>query len=154
MQIQSGVSAPIFQSPQSHSEDQKQSLNDVIAQYDPSDLSDEEAKTLVNEISELGISRGEDLTTALSEAGFDPKGLADQAGFGRGDGPPPPPPSVSGLGNKGAESDEVQALLSIVNELRVNIEENGVEGDFSELLTAALEDAGIDTTTPIVDFRA
>ena len=152
MYIQTGGAATPLQSSQPLSDDQKQMLNEALTQYDATNLSNEDAKSLVSEISGLGISKGDALTTALTDAGFDPKDLADKAGLSRGEGPPPP--ATNGLESKGPDSDEVQALLSIVNDLRVKVEEGGAEGDFATLLSAALDEAGIDTTKPIVDFRA
>lgn len=153
MQIQSDALSFLFQSQPSLTAEQKTALNDVIAKYDASDLSDDDAKALVEEISELGVSKGDDLTAALTDAGIDPKALAEQAGIGRGEGPPPPPATALG-GSKGPESEEVKTLLSIVESLRESTEENGTEEFFGSLLAEALQEAGIDTSSPIVDFRA
>lgn len=152
MQIQSGLTAGLFQSSQSLTDAQKTSLAEVIGQYDADDLSDEDAKALVSEISGLGISAGSDLNTALSDAGIDPKGLADQAGIGRGDGPPSPL-TPSALGTT-PDSKEVQTLLAIMQDLRAQTEAEGTQDDFTALLTQALEDAGYDLSEPNVDFRA
>lgn len=150
------------------SETQQQGLDDLLSIYDAETLSDEDARSLVEGIRDLEIQRGAALTEALGSAGFDARELAAQAGIagkpGGGGGPggaggPPPAGGGGGgpggaQGSKGPDSAAVQALQSIVEQLEEEASETDADTDFSSLLQQALEDAGIDTSQPILDFRA
>lgn len=138
---------------QSLTDAQKQGLDDVLSNYDAENLSDSDAKEIVSQIEELGITKGQGLASALDDVGIDARELAELAGIGgaegKGDRPPPPP----GGGPKGPDEAAIATLQSVVEQLQASVDANDEDVDFGTMLTQALEDAGLDTSSPIVDYR-
>ncbi len=154
--------------------DQQQGLDDVLSNYDTKNLSDDDAKAVVEAIKELGLQPGRGLAQALSGAGIDARELAQQAGLGapgeggtgggKGQGGPggsggggrpggPNGPGGSG-GVQGPDSAAVQTLQSVVEQLQDALSESDDDTtDFTSLLLEKLDEAGVDTSAPIVDFR-
>lgn len=58
---------------QTFTDEQKSNLEEILAQYDSEDITDEEMRSMLDEIKEAGIGPGEDLKNALEEAGFELK---------------------------------------------------------------------------------
>jgi len=85
--------------------------------------------------------------------GIDAKALGDQAGGGLGGaggrGKGGPPPAGAGQGAKGLDSAAIETLQSVVEQLQ---EATETEEDFSLVLLESLEAAGLDTSSPIVDY--
>lgn len=149
---------------------QKQALDSLLSDVDAENLSDDEAKALVSGIQEAGISEGRGLAQALGAAGIDARGLAEQAGLGpKGAGGAAGPEGAAGGGRppgggggpggaggpqggsptEGADEASVQIMQSIVDQLSEYTEEE----DYQNILQAALEEAGLDPSQPIVDLR-
>ncbi|MCG3268868.1 hypothetical protein [Yoonia sp. I 8.24] len=153
--IQGGMAPMAGMTPkaQSLTDTQKQGLEDVLSNYDVENLSDSDAKEIVSQIEELGIAKGQGLASALGDAGIDARGLAEQAGIGGAEGnggrPPPPP----GGGPKGPDEASISTLQSVVEQLQASVDASDEDVDFGTMLTQALEDAGLDTSSPIVDYR-
>lgn len=125
------------------SEDQKSGLAEVLSGYDPKGLSQDDARSMVSQISELGIRSGRGLSRALADAGFDAQNLARAARIRR---PAPPPDAVVyDIHNRPA----VKVLKEVVSSLQ-----GTDEATFKAQLAAKLDAAGIDGTKPVVDFRA
>jgi hypothetical protein len=139
---------------QSLTDTQKQGLDDVLSNYDVENLSDSDAKEIVSQIEELGIAKGQGLASALGDVGIDARDLAEQAGIGsaegNGDRPPPPPP---GGGPKGPDEAAISTLQPVVEQLQASVDASDEDVDFETMLTQALDDAGLDTSSPIVDYR-
>ncbi|MEP2920765.1 hypothetical protein [Sulfitobacter sp.] len=155
MTIQGGMPAQnsYGQNASGLSDTQKAGLAQALQNYDVENLSDEDAKGLVSQIDELGIEAGRDLTAALGSVGIDAKALGDQAGGGPGGaggrGKGGPPPAGAGQGAKGPDSAAIETLQSVVEQLQ---EATETEEDFSLVLLESLEAAGLDTSSPIVDY--
>lgn len=136
------------------SDAQKTGLTEALAKIDVENISDEDATALVSAITELGVEAGRDLTSFLGGAGIDAKALGDQAGAA---GPPgggrAGPPGGGGGGGpqgaKGPDSAAIETLQSVVEQLQ---EETETDEDFSLVLLESLEAAGLDTSSPIVDY--
>ena len=148
------------QGAKSLSDTQKQGLEEVLANYDPKNLSDDDAKSLVAQIKDVGLQPGRGLSEALGSVGIDARGLAQQAGLGDQGGPgggKGGPGGVGGPGGgpgaKGPDSAAVQTLQSVVEQLKASMSDGDSEEDFAALLLQKLEEAGLDTSEPILDFR-
>lgn len=137
------------------SNEQSEKLSSLLETYDSDSLSDDDAKKLVSEIKELGIQPGSDLTNALSESGIDARGLADQAGVGKGgEGGRPPPPHGGGQGSKGVESVD-DAAVSLISDAVAAYEESTDETEsLQSILLSAMEEAGYDASEPLISFYA
>lgn len=138
-------------------DEQVQGLDDLMSNYDTDDLTDADAQTIVTSISELGITPGKELASALAGYGVDARELGDQAGVGRPEGPPP----GGGKGGKGGGEDATagvdDAALSVLESLLEALEDSEetdetTETDFSALLQSELEAAGLDPTQSIMDI--
>nr|WP_067290331.1 hypothetical protein [Marinobacterium profundum] len=103
----SGVSgaAPMaaFQSQSSNntaslSAEQRQLIEETLAEFDPDQLTEADALSIVEAFAEAGIQPGREMAQVMSSAGFDAQSIGDLAGMGgaqqRGT-PPAPPPSQS-----------------------------------------------------------
>lgn len=83
--------------------EQQTLIEETLANYDASSLSESDAQEIVKIFNEAGIEPSKEFESALSSIGFDAKEIGDLAGVGREDagatgggrpagGPPPPPP--------------------------------------------------------------
>jgi len=96
-------------------------ISSVLSNYDSSNLSSEDAFSIVSSFKEAGIKPSESLAKAMESEGFDAKEVGDLAGVkGSGGMPPPPPPPPSG--SKQEETD----ISSLLDEL-LSIEEDQEE---------------------------
>ena len=130
MQINATNMTQMFQSTFSSSSrgnslslDQQTLIEETLANYDASSLSESDAKEIVEIFSEAGIEPSKELESALSSVGFDAKEIGDLAGVGReGGGPPgggrpaggPPPPT---------SEEEVLTITELLESLLEEAEE-------------------------------
>jgi len=92
---------------------QLETISSTLEQYDSSNLSSEDASSIVEAFEEAGIQPSEALVTAMEAEGFDAKEVGNMAGVGGpqgGGGMPPPPPSEEEVSEV---SDLLDTLLSI-----------------------------------------
>lgn len=134
--------------------EQSEKLSTLLESYDADSLSDKDAKNLVSEIQELGITPGSDLASALGASGINASALAEQAGIGKGgegDRPPPPPPPSDGQGVASVDDTAVSLISDAVAAYQVSDDETAT---LQSILEAAMEDAGYDTSKPLISFYA
>lgn len=150
----SGFSSGVSQAQQQTlSTEQQEELSEILSEYDASDLSDEDASSIVSQIEELGISAGSALETALADAGFDARTIGDQAGVGEAGGMGGPG-GAGGPGQQSGESTVDETLLDVLSEaLDAYDSTEDDASSFVEMLTAKLDEAGYDTTKPLFDLR-
>lgn len=128
--------------------DQSNSLKELLAEYDAENLTTSDAKDIVTQIQELGIRPGASLAEGLKDAGFDPEGLRQQAGIEG-----PRGPNGSGGPSQGLSQESVAALETLQSILSEYEGETLDDTDWQSIMEQ-LEEAGVDTSRPIVDFRA
>ncbi|MEP1144194.1 MAG: hypothetical protein ABJH52_10780 [Henriciella sp.] len=143
----SQLSSQSLQSQASLSEEQQSSIADVLAKYDPDNVSESDAQNIVSSIQELGISPGTVLTQAMQASGFDAKSIGDAAGV-KGD-RPPPPPGGGQMGGKGSVDTEALAALQLFLD---QYEGSDITEEDWSSITTALEEQGFDTNRPFVDL--
>ena len=100
-------------------EDQKQTVSDIISKYDSSNISDSDFRSMMSEIHDAGITPSRDLRNMVEEAGFTmPEGNGPQGVKGEGR-PPKPSESVLNLMNK-IETGEIseEDMLSYIQNLQ------------------------------------
>lgn len=130
------------------SEEQKSAAEEILAQYDPDSLSDDDVDAIKQQLRDAGVGPSRDLKDLLQEAGFDaeqfkPKGPDGSAGGPGGPGGPPPPPA-------GLSEDSLKTLASIFEAYDA---ENLTEDDLTEI-QQKLIDAGIFGKGNVVDQQA
>lgn len=137
---------------QSLSNDQQSLIEETIAQYDIENLTEDEAKNIVQTFAEAGIRPGQAMEDAIAQAGGDAKEIGDIAGAQgpKGNGPPPPPPSG---GNDDIESLEVSSIVEYLEELMAEKDLTELsETDKEEMYTQVIEHFGLNQGENLVNL--
>lgn len=102
-------SAQSFQGPrpQPITEDQKEFVESALAEFDPDNLTEDDAQAIVEAFKDAGIQPGKELAELMAEAGFDAKEVGDLAGVR----PPGPPPGGQGAIGGPIFTDEMLGTL-------------------------------------------
>lgn len=151
--IAQGLTSNLYKQSTKLNEEQTAKVAELLSHVGTGNLKDSTAQTVVAEAKELRLISNSDLASALAEAGIDTSGLSKQAGqglMGRPEGPPPPPPPPQE--SKGiATVDEaiVELIAQAVEDYDVSQEGQTTLG---EAVLATLEEAGYDSSQPLIDF--
>ncbi len=101
---------------------QLETITSTLEQFDGSNLSSDDASSIVEAFKEAGIQPSEELASAMEAEGFDAKEVGEMAGVsgpqGGGGMPPPPPPT-------GEEESSVSSLLDTL--LSLEEDEDGTD---------------------------
>ncbi|MGB0468276.1 MAG: hypothetical protein ACPGF7_12215 [Pontibacterium sp.] len=102
---------------QSLSSDNLQLVEQTLAEFDPDNLTATDAVNIVEMFADAGIQPGQELASAMADAGFDAKSVGDLAGVegpqqGGAPGGPPPPPSTQSLNISEDMLESLNELLS------------------------------------------
>jgi uncharacterized protein (UPF0335 family) len=122
--------------PQPLSQEQRSAIDDTLSQYDPENLTQEEAASIVETFNEMGIQPGREMMEAMSASGFDAKAVGDLAGLqgpGQDGGqmmPKGPPPQLD-------ISDE---MLQELNGLLTDYYSNELSEDEKETTLSAIKE--------------
>ena len=81
-EVPSGSTSDTSTSSSSTSSSQSDTISSILAEYDASNLSESDAKSIVSAFQEAGIEPSEELVSAMAEAGFDAKEVGTLAGVG------------------------------------------------------------------------
>ncbi|MDO6721244.1 hypothetical protein Q4575_17675 [Psychrosphaera sp. 1_MG-2023] len=141
---------------QSLTADQKTQISDVLGQFDPENLTEADAKSIVEAFSEAGITPGSGLASAMGELGYDAKTVGDLANVEqRGNRPPPPPPPSGST----QSSDELSSLVEYFTELmEEKLAESGEtelsDNDKQSILAQLYDKFGIDEGKSIINTVA
>ena len=133
---------------ESLTQDQKNTIESVLNQFDPNNLSDEDAISIVSAFNDANIQASAELKNTMESFGFDARKVGEQAGVERqsngGQGMPPPPQN-SGINQENFELlqsilEQYEDLSKLSDQDKVNLSE--------ELLQAGLLEPGalINTT--------
>lgn len=140
-QISSSMSMGNMQGPpprQPLTDEEKQTIQDILASYDLDSITEEDAKEIFQAFKDAGITPTAGMKEAIEEAGFDAEELR-KMGMSQGAGAPPPPPQQS----SGIDTDLLQSLQDILNQYDL---ENLTSEDKTSLVSA-LQDAGLLNST-------
>ncbi|MBU2881724.1 hypothetical protein KO525_11940 [Psychrosphaera sp. B3R10] len=141
---------------QSLTADQKTQISDVLGQFDPENLTESDAKSIVEAFSEAGITPGSGLASAMGELGYDAKTVGDLANVEQQGNRPPPPPPPSGSAQS---SDELSSLVEYFTELmEEKLAESGEtelsDNDKQSILAQLYDKFGIDEGKSIINTVA
>ncbi|OIQ42458.1 MAG: hypothetical protein BM560_08580 [Roseobacter sp. MedPE-SWde] len=151
--IAQGLTSNLYKQSTKLNEEQTAKVAELLSHMGTGNLKDSTAQTVVAEAKELRLISNADLAAALAEAGIDTSELSKQTGqglMGRPESPPPPPPPPQE--SKGiATVDEaiVELIAQAVEDYDVSQEE---ETTLGEAVLATLEEAGYDSSQPLIDF--
>ena len=138
MQMQPPPSQPL-------SEEQENALQDILANYDLENITQEELDSLHAEMEEAGIPRSRETMQIMTEAGLDFSAMAPPEGS-----PPPggmPPGGAGGPGGVGgteesSESSTASTLMDLINQIQTGeADESDLEdflGQFKQALTSSV----------------
>ena len=114
--VSSGANFQPMQRPQAEplTSEQTELMNETLAQFDPENLTAEDAQSIMQTFMDAGIQPGQEMEAIMAEAGFD---AAEVGELGRPEGerplgPPPPPPSGNSL-----EQVDTEEVVSYLDEL-------------------------------------
>ncbi len=128
------------------SEDQKTTVASILENYDPSAVSEEDAKSILQALREAGVPPGKGLEQALGDAGFDFKSMRTAAFGDR----PPPGGFQGGEGQTASVSSQaLEALRSILDQYDLS----NLTDDDKQGLAAALTEAGLLMPGSVIDRR-
>lgn len=127
--------------------EQKAGLQNLLQNYNPDSLADDDAKALVAGIRGLGIESSRALGGALNSAGIDPIALAEKAGLLNGNASPS---GTNAGGAKGEINNEAIEALTLV--LDTYAGGDLTDDDWSEIFSD-MQDKGIDLSQSLLDIR-
>ena len=81
-----------MRSMQSLTDEQKQTIADILSQYDPENITEEDAKAIFQAFKDAGITPAKGMKEAIEAAGFDAEDLRSKGMPEKGGKMPPPPP--------------------------------------------------------------
>lgn len=160
--FQSGMPSAAYASQTtSMTEEQTTQVKTLLAEYDGTSLTADDAQDLVTKIREMGVNPGEELAQVLSDSGIDAQDLAELAGIsgpggapeGGPDGPPKGGGGPGGGGPSGAASLD-ETVVSLIADAAEAYEESQEDQSFAEYLTSVLDEQGYDTSKPVIDYYA
>jgi hypothetical protein len=137
-----------MQKPQPLTSEQKTKLQDILSQYDPENVTAEDAKKIFSSLREAGI-RGPELKEAVEKAGFDSDEL-----FKLGhDGKQPPqgmPPMGGAQSSDSVNLSALKSLQSILNQFDLS----SIDDDQQSELMSQLEQSGLMRSGSVLDISA
>lgn len=145
------LTSSLYQQSTKMTDEQTDKLAEFLSNYDTENLSVDDAQEIVSEVKGLGITAGADLASALGDAGISAQDLAEQAGVAGADRPkrpPPPPPPTETQGISTVDDAIVQLIADAVEAYDETEEETTLEA----AVTSALEEAGYDSSQPVISF--
>lgn len=127
--------------------DQTNTISDILSQYDPENVSEDDAKSIFQAFKDAGITPAKGMKEAIEAAGFDSEDLRSK-GLGDGNMPPPPPQSTSSSASINLSA--LQSLQEILSQFDLT---NLSETDQTSLLTK-LQDSGLISTGSVIDIKS
>lgn len=107
---------------QSITQEQRQLIEETLAQYDPENLTQDQAASIVETFKEAGIEPSYAMAEAMTTLGFDARAIGDLAGVGdpqQADSskpPPPPPPNQDMPTTLNISDTALQELKDLLDE--------------------------------------
>jgi hypothetical protein len=103
---------------------QLETISSVLANYDSSNLSANDAQSIIASFQEAGIEPSSELESAMEDLGFDAKEVGDLGRSESQAGSMPPPPS----------SEEVSSISSLLDSLLSSNEEDNTSTSTSDIM--------------------
>lgn len=147
--ISSGANFSQMQRPQAQplTTEQSELMNETLSQFDPENLTAEDAQSIVTAFQEAGIQPGQEMQELMAEAGFD----AAQVGeMGRPEGGRPPGPPPQG----GVEQVNTDDVVSYLDELLENYSEQLNDEDKESILASVQEKFGLSQSDSLLSVKA
>ena len=127
-------------------EDQKQTIQDILSQYDADNVTTEDAKAIFQAFSDAGITPARGMKEAIEAAGFDAEDLRAK-GMPENMPPAPPPPSSQ---SSSLDTEALQELEDILSQYDLS---NLTDEDKKSLMQQLQQNGLIDPGS-IVDMKS
>ena len=102
---------PIPQQSQVLTDEQKETVNSILSNYDSSNMSEADVESMKAELKDAGIKPSEDLKGMMEEAGFEvPERSGPQGAKGKGK-PPEFSKLMEKLGKSNISEEEIQSFI-------------------------------------------
>lgn len=151
--VSSGANFQPMQRPQAEplTSEQTELMNETLAQFDPENLTAEDAQSIMQTFMDAGIQPGQEMEAIMAEAGFD---AAEVGELGRPEGerppgPPPPPPSGNSL-----EQVDSEEVVSYLDELLAQYSDQLGEEDKEAILVSVQEKFGLSEGDSLLSVTA
>ncbi|NMB88678.1 MAG: hypothetical protein GYA17_09975 [Chloroflexi bacterium] len=131
---------------QALTDEQKSSIESILSEYDPENITAEDAQSIFESFREAGIRPGPGMKEAIEAAGFDAEELRS---LGMPEGSRPAPPSQAA----GSSSFNVNALQSLQTILS-NYDLSNLSTEDQSDLIAKLNEAGLMESGYMIDLGA
>ena len=105
------MGAGMMSKSQGLTDDQKNTITEILSQYDPDNVTEEDAQAIFQAFKDAGITPTRGMKEVIEAAGFDAEDLRSK-GMTDNQMPPPPPPSQS----SGVNLSALQSLQEILNQ--------------------------------------
>lgn len=129
--------------PSELTEEQKDKIDEILSEYDPENITEEQAKEIFEKFREAGIQPAAGMKEAIEEAGFDAEQLRE---WGM--------PDIGNLGysssSQGVNASALQSLQTILNQYDFS----NLSSEKQESLYAQLQSAGLLYSGTIIDIGA
>lgn len=129
------------------SSEQTSQIAEILSQYDPDNVSDEDAKAIFAAFKDAGITPAKGMREAIEAAGFDAEDLRTRGMGDQGMMPPPPPQSSSSQGINLSALKSLQELLS-------QYDLNNLSTSDQKDLTSQLQELGFISTGSVIDIKS
>lgn len=156
--LNSGISMPPQQQgqrAQNLSADQQALISETLSEFDPENLTESDAQSIIETFSEAGIQPSSTLGQAMEELGFDARTVGDLANAEQAGNRPPPPPPPS---DSGQSTEEISSLVDYFTELMEQklAESNDTElsdSDKLSILDQLYDKFGIESGTSMINTK-
>ena len=135
------------------SDEQKETINTILSDFDSTALSEQDAKDIVSAFQEAGIHPSKDFADTLETAGFDARDIGELAGMAppqRGEGGGPPPPAQDN-DSAGVNQGNLQLLQSILEQYT---DLSNLSAEDEQALSTSLLDAGLLEPGALIDTQS
>ena len=135
--VSSGANFQPMQRPQAEplTSEQTELMNETLAQFDPENLTAEDAQSIMQTFMDAGIQPGQEMEAIMAEAGFD---AAEVGELGRPEGERPPGPPAPPSGNS-LEQVDTEEVVSYLDELLAQYSDQLREEDKEAILASVQE---------------
>jgi hypothetical protein len=138
--------------PQALTDDEKSKIKSILSNYDPDNVTAEDAKSIFDAFREAGIRPGPGMKEAIDDAGFDAEELRSLAR--PDDAPPPPPPQSHRQGSKASGSGIDISVLQNLQSILGQYDLSNLSSDQENQLVSQLNQAGLIKSGYIIDLSA
>lgn len=131
--------------PQSITDEQKKQIQNILSQYDSSNVTAEDAKSIFEAFKSAGIQPGPGMRETIEAAGFDAEAMRTM-------GMPEPPPGGGMQGVGGQQGINLTALQSL-QDILSQYDMSNMSDDEKEQLLGQLNSAGLMKTGYTIDLK-